>query len=81
MRHPTAHAQFSTTQIAGASATAAVLFEAITFARSARQAASIAIEQISWQLTEVTGAGADSARDLIIVLGKSGQLLNEAVYL
>eukprot|EP00969_Alexandrium_andersonii_P144431 6386776-Alexandrium_andersonii.AAC.1 len=73
MRHPTAHSQFSTTQIAGASATAAVLFEAITLARSARQAASIVIEQVAWQLKEVTGAGADSARDIISVLGKLGQ--------
>eukprot|EP00969_Alexandrium_andersonii_P122407 5411417-Alexandrium_andersonii.AAC.1 len=57
---------------------AAVLSEAITLARSARQAASIVIEQVAWQLTEVTGAGADSARNIIRVLGKLGQVLNEA---
>eukprot|EP00969_Alexandrium_andersonii_P237651 10490731-Alexandrium_andersonii.AAC.1 len=57
---------------------AALLFEAITCARSARQAASIATEQVAWQLTEVTGAGADSVRDLSNILGKLGQLLNEA---
>eukprot|EP00969_Alexandrium_andersonii_P002374 103497-Alexandrium_andersonii.AAC.1 len=78
MRHPTAHTQFSTTQIAGVSAMAAVLFEAITFARSARQAAIIVIEQFAWQLTEVAGAGADSARDIISAIGKLGQVLSEA---
>eukprot|EP00969_Alexandrium_andersonii_P054536 2400723-Alexandrium_andersonii.AAC.1 len=57
---------------------AAVLFEAITLARSARQAASIVSEQVARQLTEVTGAGADSARDIISVFGKLGQVLNEA---
>eukprot|EP00969_Alexandrium_andersonii_P114169 5047332-Alexandrium_andersonii.AAC.1 len=64
------------TQIAGASAMAAVVFEAIAVARSARQAASIVIEQMAWQLAEVTGAGADSARGTISVLGKLGQVLN-----
>eukprot|EP00969_Alexandrium_andersonii_P038834 1702002-Alexandrium_andersonii.AAC.1 len=31
------------------------------------------------RLTEVTGAGADSARDILGVFGKLGQLANEAV--
>eukprot|EP00969_Alexandrium_andersonii_P201225 8890437-Alexandrium_andersonii.AAC.1 len=57
---------------------AAVVFEAITLARSARQAASVVIEKVAWQLTEVTGASADSARDIINVFGKLGQLLSEA---
>eukprot|EP00969_Alexandrium_andersonii_P278130 12294762-Alexandrium_andersonii.AAC.1 len=65
MRRPTAHTQFSMTQMVGVSAMAGVLFEAITLARSARQAASAVIEQVARQLTEVTGAGADSARDII----------------
>eukprot|EP00969_Alexandrium_andersonii_P046667 2047528-Alexandrium_andersonii.AAC.1 len=65
MRHPTAHSQFSMTRVAGSSATAALLFEAIALARTARQAASVAIEQVAWQLTDATGAGADSARDII----------------
>eukprot|EP00969_Alexandrium_andersonii_P023810 1039305-Alexandrium_andersonii.AAC.1 len=57
---------------------AAVLFEAISLARNARQAASIVLEQVAWQLTEVAGASADSARDIISVFGKLGQLANEA---
>eukprot|EP00969_Alexandrium_andersonii_P329306 14551341-Alexandrium_andersonii.AAC.1 len=69
MRHPRAHAQFSMARIEGASAMAAVLFEAITLARSARQAASVVAGPVAWQLTEVTGAGADSARDIISVFG------------
>eukprot|EP00969_Alexandrium_andersonii_P232315 10257689-Alexandrium_andersonii.AAC.1 len=72
MRHPTAHTQFSVTRIAGVSAVAAVVFEAITLARSVRQAASVVIEHGAWQLTEVTGAGADSARDIISIFGKLG---------
>eukprot|EP00969_Alexandrium_andersonii_P214939 9491799-Alexandrium_andersonii.AAC.1 len=58
---------------------AAVLFEAISLAMSARQAVSIVLEQVARQLTEVTGAGADSAREIINVFGKFGQLANEAV--
>eukprot|EP00969_Alexandrium_andersonii_P095444 4216794-Alexandrium_andersonii.AAC.1 len=57
---------------------AAVLFEAISFARSARKAASVVLEQVAWQLTEVAGAGADSARDVFSVIGKLGQELSEA---
>eukprot|EP00969_Alexandrium_andersonii_P042742 1874764-Alexandrium_andersonii.AAC.1 len=62
------------TQIVGVSAMAAVVFEAISFARAARQAASAVLEQVA----EVTGSGADSARDIIRVFGKLGQLLSEA---
>eukprot|EP00969_Alexandrium_andersonii_P121232 5359438-Alexandrium_andersonii.AAC.1 len=36
------------------------------------------MEQVAWQRAEVTGAGADSARGIISVLGKLGQVLNEA---
>eukprot|EP00969_Alexandrium_andersonii_P217864 9623990-Alexandrium_andersonii.AAC.1 len=57
---------------------AAVVFEAISFARSARQATSVVLEQVAWQLAEVTGAGADSARDIISVFGKLGLLLSDA---
>eukprot|EP00969_Alexandrium_andersonii_P317745 14036238-Alexandrium_andersonii.AAC.1 len=53
-------------------------FEALTLARSARQAASVVIEHVAWRLTEVAGAGADSARGIVSVLGKLGQVLNEA---
>eukprot|EP00969_Alexandrium_andersonii_P360693 15455959-Alexandrium_andersonii.AAC.1 len=66
------------TQIVGVSAMPGVLFEALTLARSACQAARVVIEQTAWQLTEVTGAGADSARDIISVVGKLGQMLSEA---
>eukprot|EP00969_Alexandrium_andersonii_P113822 5030822-Alexandrium_andersonii.AAC.1 len=66
------------TQIAGVSAMAAMAFEAIALARDAWQAASVVIEQVAWQLMEVTGAGQDSVRDIISVFGKLGQLLSEA---
>eukprot|EP00969_Alexandrium_andersonii_P081603 3597063-Alexandrium_andersonii.AAC.1 len=78
MRHPSARTVFSVTRIAGVSAAAAVVFEVLSFARSVLQAASVVIEQVALQLTEVTGAGADSARDVIHIFGKLGQLLSEA---
>eukprot|EP00969_Alexandrium_andersonii_P074452 3283995-Alexandrium_andersonii.AAC.1 len=60
MRRPILRLSLSLTHVAGASAMAAVLFEAVSFARSARQVASIVLEQVAWQ---PTGAGADSARN------------------
>eukprot|EP00969_Alexandrium_andersonii_P340555 15052683-Alexandrium_andersonii.AAC.1 len=78
MRRPSAHTVFSVTRAAGVSAVAAVVFEVVSLARSVRQAASVVIEQVALQLTEVAGAGADSARDIISIFGRLGQLLSEA---
>eukprot|EP00969_Alexandrium_andersonii_P140056 6195978-Alexandrium_andersonii.AAC.1 len=72
MRHPSAHTVFSVSRVAGVSAVAAVVFEVLSFARSVRQAASVVIEQVALQFTEVTGAGADSAREVLHIFGKLG---------